>query len=398
MQWNIFKRNTNNLKNFVDEPSEPSAVSMFFGNSTGGAATALSAFYAAKELITNSIAQLPMLIKRDNEIDNIHPLNFLFDNTLITKFSFLKVMVDDMLMYGDAYAYIQRAIDGTPVSLVYCEHGSVNHMYNQRKQEHYYTANFIQKGKIEPINMIHLYKNSKNGVEGRSLIEYARQTLKLAQATDEAASKYYSSGCAIYGALTIKGSRRNSKEQARQAFEDAHGKHGSGLVLLDDAMSYTPINPNANDTQMLESRTFNVSEIARYFNINPVLLGDLTHTSYSTIEAANIEFVTHTLMPYVRLIEDEFNRKLVKPSERGIITIDLDETFLIKGDKNATANYYKTMVSSGIMTINEARKQLGLSEVEGYDDLIIPYTKVEDNTVTNNEENEGTGEDNSQLQ
>lgn len=398
MQWNIFKRNTNNLKNFVDEPSEPSAVSMFFGNSTGGAATALSAFYAAKELITNSIAQLPMLIKRDNEIDNSHPLNFLFDNTLITKFSFLKMMVDDMLMFGDAYAYIQRAIDGTPVSLVYCEHGSVNHMYNQRKQEHYYTANFIQKGKIEPINMIHLYKNSKNGVEGRSLIEYARQTLKLAQATDEAASKYYSSGCAIYGALTIKGSRRNSKEQARQAFEDAHGKHGSGLVLLDDAMSYTPINPNANDTQMLESRTFNVSEIARYFNINPVLLGDLTHTSYSTIEAANIEFVTHTLMPYVRLIEDEFNRKLVKPSERGIITIDLDETFLIKGDKNATANYYKTMVSSGIMTINEARKQLGLSEVEGYDDLIIPYTKVEDNTVTNNEENEGTGEDNSQLQ
>lgn len=398
MQWNIFKRNTNNLKNFVDEPSEPSAVSMFFGNSTGGAATALSAFYAAKELITNSIAQLPMLIKRDNEIDNGHPLNFLFDNTLITKFSFMKMMVDDMLMFGDAYAYIQRAIDGTPVSLVYCEHGSVNHMYNQRKQEHYYTANFIQKGKIEPINMIHLYKNSKNGVEGRSLIEYARQVLKLAQATDEAASKYYSSGCAIYGALTIKGSRRNSKEQARQAFEDAHGKNGSGLVLLDDAMSYTPINPNANDTQMLESRTFNVSEIARYFNINPVLLGDLTHTSYSTIEAANIEFVTHTLMPYVRLIEDEFNRKLVKPSERGIITIDFDETFLIKGDKNATANYYKTMVSSGIMTINEARKQLGLSEVEGYDDLIIPYTKVEDNTVTNNEENEGTGEDNSQLQ
>lgn len=381
MEWNIFKRNTSDIKNFVDEPSQPSATSIFFGKTMLGKSTSLSTFFAAKELITNSLAQLPIIIKKNNKVNHNHPLNFLFDGTIMTKFAFIKMMIDDMLMFGDAYAYIVRAADGTPTSLVYCEHGSVNHFYNQRKQEHYYTASFVKRGKIEPINMIHLYKNSRNGVEGVSLITYAQNILKLAQATDKAVSKYYSGGCALQGALTIKGTRRGSKEAARQAFQETHGDNGSGLVILDDDMSYTPISSNANDSQMLEARLFNVSEIARYFNLNPVLLGDLSHSSYSTIEAANIEFVTHTLMPYVALLEDEFNRKLVKPSERGRIAIDFDETYLLKGDKNATANYYKTMVSSGIMSINEARKQLGLSEVEGYDDLIIPYTKVEDNTV-----------------
>lgn len=67
-------------------------------------------------------------------------------------------------------------------------------------------------------------------------------------------------------------------------------------------MTYTPLSGNANETQMLETRLFNVAEISRYFNINPVLLGDLSKSSYNTIEAANLEFLTHTLMPYVSMV------------------------------------------------------------------------------------------------
>lgn len=137
---------------------------------------------------------------------------------------------------------------------------------------------------------------------------------------------------------------------------------------------------------MLETRLFNVAEIARYFNINPVLLGDLSKSSYNTIEAANLEFLTHTLMPYVSMVQDEFNRKLVKPSEAGI-TIDLDESYLIKADKDSTAQYLKTLVDSGIITRNEARKQLGYNEMDGCDDLIVPFTNIKDNTIGNQQEN-----------
>ena len=213
------------------------------------------------------------------------------------------------------------------------------------------------------------------------MIQPIKKITSLASATDKAASNYYSSGCAINGVLTLKGSRRNSKEAARDAFAAVHsGSNSSGIVILDDETTYQPLSSNANESQMLETRLFNISEIARFFNINPVLLGDLSKSSYNTIEAANIEFVSHTLMPYISLIECELNRKLFRESEEGYV-FDIDETYLIKGDKNSTATYYKTLVDSGIITRNEARRGLGLNPLDGLDDIVIPYTNIADNTI-----------------
>lgn len=370
-------------RGYVDD--EQSATSLIFrGYRLDESATSLSAFFSAMELISNSIAQLPIEVRKNEEIDKTHPLNFVFKNMLISKFTFMKMIVTDMILHGNAFAYIERAKDGTPIRLIYCEFGSVNINYNHSAQTLYYNINFVRKGRIEPCDVLHFIKNSNNGVNGRSLISYANLVLNLAKATDKAASKYYSSGCALQGALTIKGTRKNSKEQARQAFEMTHGEAGSGLVILDDDMTYTPISSNSKDSQMLEARTFNVKEVARYFNINPILLGDNTGAGYSSIEQANVEYVTHTLQPYVSLIEEELNRKLIKPSEYGIVTINLDENYLLKGDKSATATYLNTLVNSGIISRNEARKMLGMKAIEGGDEYIIPYTNIEQNTITDN--------------
>jgi len=373
-------------------PREDAATSLIFGGyKLEDSATSLSAFYAALELISNSIAQLPILVKRNNKVDSNHPINLLFKDGLISKYNLIKMLITDVILHGNAYCYIERAKDGTPINLVYCEHGTVNIVYNQKKQELYYQIPFIKKTNIESCNVIHLFKDSNNGIQGRGLITYANQVIKLSQATDKAARNYYASGCALQGALTIKGARKGAKEQAREAFANTHGDKGSGLVILDDDMSYQQLSSNANDSQMLEARSFNVAEIARYFNINPILLGDKSGASYNSIELANIEFVTHTLMPYVVMMQDEFNRKLVKPSENGI-TIDIDETWLMKGDQKTTAEYLTKLTSSGIMTINEARNHLGLIPVEGGDEVQIPYTKIADNKISgnNNEENKET--------
>lgn len=388
----ITKRNKQPIQEY---PREDAATSLIFGGyKLEDSATSLSAFYAALELISNSIAQLPILVKKNNKINKNHPINLLFKDGLISKYNLIKMLISDVILHGNAYCYIERAKDGTPINLVYCEHGTVNIVYNQKKQELYYQIPFIKKGNIESCNVIHLFKDSNNGIQGRGLITYANQVIKLSQATDKAARNYYASGCALQGALTIKGARKGAKEQARQAFANTHGDKGSGLVILDDDMSYQQLSSNANDSQMLEARSFNVAEIARYFNINPILLGDKSGASYNSIELANIEFVTHTLMPYVAMMQDEFNRKLVKPSENGI-TIDIDETWLMKGDQKTTAEYLTKLTSSGIMTINEARNHLGLIPVEGGDEVQIPYTKIEDNKISgdNNEENkENDGE------
>lgn len=380
--WNKSEKRSVDTSIAVSTPSEQSALALLFGKSKNTTnATSLSAYFGARELISNSIARLPIEVKRNEKVLENHPINNIWNRTLMSKFNFIKQMICDVIDYGNAYAYIVRAEDGTPLNLIYCEPGSVSHQYNQRKQEHFYRASFCQTGLIEPINMIHLYKNSFNGVEGKGLLEYAKAVISLSDATDKAASKYYSSGCAVQGALTLKGARRGSKEQARTAFMQAHsGTDGSGIVILDDDIEYKPISSNANESQMLEARIFNVNEIARYFNMNPVLLGDLSHSSYNTIEAANIEFVSRTLAPYIALLEDEFNRKLVKPSERNV-WIDFDETYLLGTDKKTISEYLGSLVEKGIMTINEARTTLGLPTKEGCDDLIIPFTDIESNKV-----------------
>lgn len=391
----IFKRSKEEVRTVADVQQDESSATSFVirGLNPDGPSTSLSPFFAAKELISNSIASLPILVKRDDALDKEHPLNLVFKTGMISKFMLIKKLIEDAIMHGNGYAYIKRAKDGTPTELIYCEKGTCTAFYTQNKRELYYRIPFISRSRIEPCDVIHVYKTTNNGVVGDSLIKFAENVLSLSKSTDRAARNYYSSGCAVQGALTIKGARKGSKEQARRAFAETHsGSNASGIVILDDDMSYTPLSSNANDSQMLESRSFNITEIARFFNINPVLLGDLSHSSYSTIEAANIEFVQRTLNPYICILQDEFNRKLVKPSETSI-TIDFDETKLLGTDKTTMSNYLKTLTSAGILSINEARKILGMAPIEGGDEHIIPFTDINQNKVEGEDEETNSTED-----
>ena len=187
--------------------------------------------------------------------------------------------------------------------------------------------------------------------------------------------------------LTVQGQlTQKQKEDIRSSWNQAYNNGGNGLAVLQGNMSYQPIQLSASDAQMLESRQYNVQDIARFFGISPVLLGDLSHSSYSTIEATQNQFLLHTLQPYISMIESEFNRKLLKPSESNL-HINLDETALLKTDKTALASYYTQLLNSGVLCVNEVRKELGYSEIEGGDKHIIPYSKVNDNTINNNNVN-----------
>jgi HK97 family phage portal protein len=237
--------------------------------------------------------------------------------------------------------------------------------------------------------MIHLIKNSKNGIDGIGVLSYANKTLKLAKLTESAASDYFGSGCHVAGILSTDSPRltKEQREAIRQSWNDAHGSTaGTGMAVLEAGMKYQPVSSNSRDAQMIESRLYNLQDIARFFNINPVLLGDLSHSSYSTIEASLLEFVIHTLAPYITLMQEEFTRKLIKPSEKGLY-VDFDENAILKSDKSSQATYLSTLVSNGIMTPNEARQQLGLNAIDGCDDLIIPFTDLSQNKVNGNKEN-----------
>lgn len=352
----------------------------------------ISAVYRATELISDSIAMLPIKIKitdkQHKEELETHPLNLAFENKygLLTKYNFMKLVVQSVILKGNGFAYIERADDGTVKGLRFLESDDVNIYYNKQKPDELFYRCTVIKGKIEPINMIHLVKNSYDGVNGVSLISFANRSIKLANSTENSASNFFDGGCNLSGVLTVQGQLTDKqKNDIRTSWNQAYTNGGSGLAILQGNMEYKPIQLSSKDSQLLESRSYNVQDIARFFGINPVLLGDLTHSSYASIEAAQQEFLLHTLQPYIVMIEEEFTRKLTKPSEKNI-EINLDETAILKTDKAATANYYATLLEKGVICINECRKELGLSPIKGGDIHYIPYTDIAQNTITNGEQ------------
>lgn len=356
---------------------------------TNYSAMNISAVYRAVEIISDSVAMLPIQIKdkdatHNEEMQN-HPLNIVFNQNLLSRYNLIKLLVQSVLLKGNGFAYIHRAQDGTAIGLTFLEASDVTINYNKQKGELYYLCNIVSPKKIEPINMIHLVKNSYDGVNGLSVLSYAARSLKLAGNTENSANSFFTNGCNLSGVLTVQGQLNDKqREQIRNSWNQAYANGGNGLAILQGNMEYKPIQLNAADSQMLESRQFNVTDIARFFGISPVLLGDLTHTSFGTLEAVQQMFLLHTLQPYITLIEEEFTRKLFKSSEKNMY-VNLDETALLKTDKTALADYYTKLLEKGVLCVNEARKELGYSNIEGGDKHLIAYTKIEDNVINKNE-------------
>ena len=384
-------------RNCSCDTSNNISTSLLFGGYTKKNAIGLSAFFSATNLISNSIALLPVSENQLNdnkrtvvENSNITPL---FYNMFLTKFNVFKKIVEDVILKGNGYLYINRDEAGHPKSLTYLRPSQVAIQYNELTQDLYYlvtSSNKVTKKKILDKDMCHFVMHSNDGVNGLSIISYATRTIDSANATEQSAKQFFDSGCSINGIVRLKNPIVSDKQrnEIRNNWTQIHGGDNcSGVCVLSGVEDFTPITSDPNKSQMLETRRFNITEVARWFNINPILLGDLSHTAYNDIEAANIEFVQHTLLPWIEMLQNELTRKLIVNKKR---YIDLDENVLLKSNKTNMANYCKTLVTGGIMTANEARAQLGLNPMSGADNLVIPFTKISDNKInTNNDKSEG---------
>ena len=363
-----------------------------------GEATAISAFFGGLQLISSTMASIPIHVRRysDGEIID-HPFDLAMVSGLLSKFTLVKQLIWDLYIYGNAIAYIERAQDGSPKKLIYCPNGSYSIVYNDMNHSLYYLLNNITKKKVEPVNVIHLVLNSKDGINGKGIPLFAQKIIQTALATDTHAKNYFENGANIDGIL--KSNRPLSSAQKldiKQSWQAIHGAgKAGGIAIVGNDMDYIAVGSKGNEAQMIESRKFNAEEVCRYLNIDPILLGVSGATSYNSLEQAQLSFLSHCIYPLISLVEAEFNRKMLKPSELSRIYIDFDENHIMFSDKAATANYYSTLVSNGILSINEARHNLGYNPKEGGDDLIIPYTDIADNTIgaeKNEEDKDGNNQ------
>lgn len=356
----------------------------------------LSTVFRCVDLISDSVAGLPIRVIKEsagckNEMKN-HSLNVVFSSGIsnnLTVYHFMKLLIQSVLLKGNGFALIERGVDGTVIGLKFLESGDVNIHYDKaRKSSLYYTCNLIQNKKIEPINMIHLRKYSNDGVNGKSILSYAIRSIKLANASESQATKFFSSGCNLSGVLKVNSTlTKEQRQNIHESWNKSMTNGGSGLAVLQGNMDFQQISLSPEDSQLLGSRLFQVDELCRFFGVNPVLIGELSHSSYNSIEAAQQEFLLHTLQPYINMVEQELTAKLFKPSERGL-RINLDETAILRTDKTALANYYKTLLDTGVLCIDEVRKELGYNEV-GATEHIRPFTKISDNTLGNNKNDSG---------
>lgn len=353
-------------------------------------ATAVSAFFSGIQLISSTIASIPLHVRDIKTGEIVYTsINAAFENSLLNKFNLMKQLIWDLYVHGNGLFYIKRGQDGSPIELIYCPFTSYSIMYNEVNRQLYYIIPTIGKKKVEPINVIHLVMNSKDGVNGRGIPTYARKLLDIALATDNHAKSYYESGCNIDGLLkSSKPLTAAQKLDIKHSWETVHGvgKQG-GIAVIGADMDYTAIGSSANDSQMIETRKFNAESVCQYLNIDPILIGVSGATSYNSIEQAQLSFLSHCIYPLIALIEAEFNRKLIKPSEKGKIYIDFDENHIMFADKSATSNYYANLVKNGILSINEARHQLGFMPIDGGDKHFIAFTDLKQNTIGEDKNN-----------
>lgn len=349
-------------------------------------ATAISAYFRAVEIISSSVASIPIQVKKKDdtghgEIVANHYLYEKFEknDSHMSRFLMMKMLVQQVLTKGNGYIYLKRDNTGKVKSMRWLPSDTVTIIYNQQTNQLAYKCNLVTNKQIEPVNMIHIRIFSDDGINGRSVLSYANRSIQLAQNTENAASSFYESGCALAGIIKTKSVK--TPQQKTDIKNSWKSNMGSGsIAILDGEMEYQAIQQTVADSKVIEARQFTVVDIARWFGISPVLLGDLSHSSYNSIEQAQAEFLIHTLEPFIQLIEDEFSSKIFVPSEKGYF-INLDESAVLRPNKEKQASYLKTMVDGGIISINEARFSLGLPAKEGADDLIRPYTDINQNKV-----------------
>lgn len=344
----------------------------------------IAAFFRCIDLISGTIAQLPIKVRiKDkehlSELEN-HPILDALNNSLLTPYQLMKNVVRDVIMNGNGYIHITRDGSGNVKELRYLMPTEVTVTYDRVKQKLYYTAStYFGSRRIEPVNMIHLKMWSNDGVNGIGIARYMSHTLKLAAKVDDAVQNFYKNNMNLNGVLSARNPVGEKQlQQIREAWNNTYNS-GGGIVVLPNSLDYQAIQGD-NVSESNDAREANAVEICTWLGVSPILIGILTHSTNYTFEQARLEFLSNTIMSWLRMIEQEMTRKLLKPSESNLF-IDLDETFMLKADKQTLMNYYTGLLSSGVLCINEARKELGYNPIEGGDKHLIPYTDVAMNTV-----------------
>lgn len=355
-----------------------------FGNESGQSVTderalQVAAVFRCIRIISETAASLPLVAYRRlpngdrAELPRDHWLSRLIEepNETQTGDELREALYAQMAGWGNGYAQIVRQSQGRPVELWPY---AVSNMEVKRRADRTLVYSYPDPlgvpRELQPGRVLHLRAFSLDGVMGLSPLGLARESLGLTVGAERYASSFFAQGGRPAGVMTSEKLLTDAqREQIRKEYTDitaGGGNTGKRLWLLEAALKYTPVTVSPEDMQMLETRAFQIADIARFFGVPLFLLMETEKsTSWGTgIEQQNLGFLTYTLRPYLSRMTASFNRWIIPEADRAQIFVDVDESALQTLDAAALTAYLGGQTDKGIMTRNEARKRLKLPRIE----------------------------------
>ena len=352
----------------------------------------MTAVYACVRILAESIAGLPLHLYRyrdqgkEKALD--HPLYTLLHdepNPEMTSFVFREALMCHLLLWGNAYAQVIRNGKGQVTALYPLlpsrmtvdrdERGQLFYRYQRGSDETAGgKASKAETVILHPSDVLHIPGLGFDGLVGYSPIAMSKNAIGLAMAAEEYGSKFFANGAAPSGVLETPTLIKDITK-LRDSWNEAYGgSHNAGKVaILEQGVTFKPISMSPQDSQLLETRKYQLDEIARIFRIPPHMIGDLEKATFSNIENQSLDFVKYTLGPWVSRWEQSLTRALLLPTEKGKMFIRFNVDGLLRGDYKSRMEGYAIGRQNGWMSANDIREleNLDMIPAEAGGDLYL---------------------------
>ena len=373
-----------------DKPVDKAAdagYSFLFGRTTSGkpvnerTAMQTTAVYACVRILAEAVASLPLHVYEyqddgGKKLVHDHPLYYLLHdepNPEMTSFVFRETLMSHLLIWGNAYAQIIRDGAGRVLGLYPLlpdkmdvqrdDKGNIYYVYSRNSDEN---PMFKEYGniKLKAEDVLHIPGLGFDGLIGYSPIAMAKNAVGMTLACEEYGASFFANGANPGGVLEHPGVLKDPskvRESWNSVYRGVNNAHK--IAVLEEGMKYQQIGIPPEEAQFLETRKFQINEIARLYRIPPHMVGDLDKSSFSNIEQQSLEFVKYTLDPWVIRWEQSLQRSLLLPGEKGKYFIKLNVDGLLRGDYQSRMNGYAVGRQNGWFSANDIREMENMNPI-----------------------------------
>lgn len=394
----LFSKNTD-----VIDTSQKLAEAMGSGYGTDAGITItpstamqISTVFSCVKVLAESVGMLPLNVKHKTadglqtaDDYKLHQLLKFGVNDFQTAQEWKETVTAHLALRGNHYSFINR-INGVAHELLPLNPACVTpKLHNDWSVTYDVTYANGTKKTLGSDEILHIRLFSLDGLNGLSPIAAAKNSLGLAKATEKHGAKLFANAAQPSGGFsTDKELTDKQYKRLKEQLEDHKGENVHKNLILEGGLSWFQTTMTSDDAQFLDTRKFQRTDICGIFRVPPHMIADLEKATFSNIEQQGLEFVQHTLMPYLLRIEQRINKDLIPKSERGEYFAKFNTNALLRGDMKARAEFYNKLMQTGAISPNEIRKLEDMNPREGGDIYLTPMnmtTNPEQDTKTTSE-------------